>query len=309
MPSSVSNLTCTANLANLGEATEYEALVMDAKARILCGDAAQVLATVPTGSVALTVTSPPYFKHRDYAVADQIGREANLDKYIDRIREILNELWRVTDDAGCCFWVIGDTYRGGKLLLVPHRTVLLAAEIGWTVRNDIIWHKTDPPPESARNRWRTGHEHILFLTKRPSGYRFNPDAIRVPYAPSTMRRWGNGQSYGGRKSAGRKSARDSRMRHGQKFQLNGKGCIPIDVWSLPCANARVGHYAVFPDELVRQAVEACSDLGDLVLDPFAGSGTTCRVARSLGRRCLGIELNPEYAALAAAAVDRAPESP
>ena len=118
---------------------------------------------------------------------------------------MLRELRRVTDDKGSCFVVIGDTYRNGKLLLVPHRVLLLADEMGWHVRNDVIWHKTSPPPESPRTRWRSGHEHVLFLAKRPSGYRFDADDIRVPYAQATLRRWGAGQAYGGRKSASRKS--------------------------------------------------------------------------------------------------------
>ena len=76
--------------------------------------------------------------------------------------------------------MVGDTYEKQKLLLVPHRIALAAAELGWTVRNDLIWNKTDPPPESPRNRWRSGHEHILFLTRQSGGYKFSADAIRVP---------------------------------------------------------------------------------------------------------------------------------
>jgi DNA modification methylase len=92
------------------------------------------------------------------------------------------------------------------------------------------------------------------------------------------------------------------MRDGQVFRLNPKGCLPVDVWSLPSANSGARHYAAFPRQLVQPLVEACSLPGDLVLDPFAGSGTTCVVAASLGRRCLGIELNPEYAAMGRVAV-------
>lgn len=187
-------------------------------------------------------------------------------------------------------------------MLVPYRIALRADSIGWTIRNDIIWNKTDPAPESPRNRWRSGHEHILFLTKRPTGYRFNADAVRVPYAAATLRRWGEGQSYGGPKSRRRREAKDSRMRDGQTFKLNPRGCLPPDVWSLPASNTSERHYATFPEQLVRPIIEACSKPGDLVLDPFAGSGTACRVAVALSRRCLGIDLNPQYVALASAAI-------
>jgi DNA modification methylase len=266
--------------------------------RIICGDSLAALAALADDSVQLTVTSPPYYRHRDYRVGGQIGQESTLRAYLDRLGAVLTQLLRVTDEQGCCFIVIGDTYQDRRLLLVPHRLALLAADVGWTVRNDIIWAKTDPPPESPRNRWRAGHEHVLFLTKSLSGYRFNADAVRVPYAAATLRRWGAGQAYGGQKSRSRRSANDSRMREGQTFRLNPGGCLPTDVWSLPAANTSAHHYAAFPRPLVRPMIEACSAQGDLVLDPFAGSGTTGAVAVALGRRFLGIELNPDYAALA-----------
>lgn len=88
------------------------------------------------------------------------------------------------------------------------------------------------------------------------------------------------------------------MRDGQIFTLNPRGCLPTDVWSLSASNTSTRHYATFPEQLVRPIIEACSVPGDLVLDPFVGSGTACRVAVALGRRCLGIDLNPKYVALA-----------
>ena len=270
--------------------------------RILQGDAETTLATLDAGSVDLTVTSPPYFRHRDYGVRDQIGREQTLDDYLTKIRGVLAELLRVTADTGACFFVVGDTYEKQRLLLVPHRIALAAADLGWTVRNDLIWNKQDPPPESPRNRWRSGHEHILFLTKRARGYKFDADEIRVPYADVTVRRWGNGQVYAGAKSAKRVNGSDSRMRHGQTFKLNPKGCLPTDVWSLPSGDSSVAHYATFPERLVEPIIRAASEEGDLVLDPFAGSGTTCAVAARLNRSFLWIELNPDYAKIAAAAL-------
>lgn len=158
-----------------------------------------MLGTLPSNSVDLTVTSPPYYRHRDYGVDGQLGREGTVDDYIKDLRSVMEGLLRVTADTGSCFFVIGDTYENQKLLLVPHRLALAADEIGWVVRNDLIWSKLDPPPESPRTRWRCSHEHILFLTKRPGKYTFHADAIRVPYADATLRRWGKGQVYGGRR--------------------------------------------------------------------------------------------------------------
>lgn len=273
-------------------------LAMLPRANVICGDAAETLSTLPSASVALTITSPPYYRQRDYGVVGQIGQEKSLAGYLDRIGGVLKEILRVTDDMGSCFFVVGDTYANRRLLLVPHRIGLLADEMGWTVRNDLIWSKSSPVPESPRNRWRAGHEHVFFLTKRPSKYRFNADVLRVPHAEATLRRWGAGQTYGGPKSKNRPHSKDSRMRDGQSFTLNPKGCVPTDVWSLSSANVSTGHYAAFPSQMVRPLIEACSMPGELILDPFAGSGTTCVVAVELGRRCLGIELNQEYATMA-----------
>jgi DNA modification methylase len=275
---------------------------MQPTAKVICGDAAETLSTFSSSSVALTITSPPYYRQRDYRVVGQIGQERSLAGYLDRLGQVLGELLRVTDDAGSCFFVVGDTYADRRLLMVPHRIGLLADDLGWTVRNDLIWRKSSPAPESPRNRWRSGYEHVFFLTKRPSGYRFNGDALRVPHAEATLRRWGAGQAYGGPKSKNRRRPNDSRMREGQVFRLNPKGCLPTDVWSIPSANTTAGHYAAFPSQMVKPLVEACSLPGELVLDPFAGSGTTCVVAAELGRRCLGVELNPEYAEMARRAV-------
>ena len=274
-------------------------------AKIVCADATTALRDLNASSVSLTVTSPPYFGHRDYGEEEQIGRESTIDGYLSRLHDIFAELYRVTRHDGSCFVVIGDTYRDRRLLLVPHRLAILADEVGWIVRNDIIWQKTDPAPESPRNRWRSCHEHILFLTRSKSGYQFDADTIRQPYSPETLRRWGAGQRYGGRKSANRTNNRDSTMRHGKDFRLNPLGCIPVDVWSVPSSRNKASHYATFSEKLIRPIIEACSLPGDLVLDPFAGSGTTCVVAASLGRRTMGIELNPDYADIADAAVSEA----
>jgi DNA modification methylase len=266
--------------------------------KVICGDAARELAKLESKSVALTVTSPPYFRHRDYGVHGQIGQESRLDHYLERMKVVLDEVLRATTVKGACFVVVGDSYRAGKLLLVPHRLAILASDLGWTVRNDIILHKLDPAPDSAKNRWRAAHEHILFLSKKASRYVFNDVAVRVPYSPVTIRRWGNGQTYGGRKSESRSPKNEPRLRHGKSFELNPNGCMPTDVWSLPNGNTSAAHYAAFSKGLVARIMHACTQEGDLVLDPFVGSGTTAVVAKALNRGCVGIELNPTYAKMA-----------
>ncbi len=143
--------------------------------RILCGDAKQAIA-LPDEIVNLTVTSPPYFRHRDYGVRGQLGREASIGEYVASIRSVLAELLRVTADTATCFFVIGDTYQDKKLLLVPHRIALAADDLGWAVCNDLIWNKLDPPPESPRNRWHRGMNTFCSLQNNPA----NTHSIETP---------------------------------------------------------------------------------------------------------------------------------
>jgi DNA modification methylase len=262
---------------------------------IICGDALTVLPRLPSDSIQLTVTSPPYYRQKDYGVETQIGWEATPAEYIDKIRSVLAQLLRITLDSGACFIVVGDKYVRGKLMLIPQRIALAADDVGWNVRSHIVWQKKDPPPESVKNRWRASHESVLFLTKQRTKYKFNADAIRQPYSAATLARWGKGQLYGGPKSEQRVNQDDTRIGHGKSFRLAADGCIPTDVWSVASSQSKQMHYGTYPRELIEPAVAACSDEGDWLLDPFAGSGTSLLVGMDGARNCVGIELNDEYA--------------
>lgn len=264
---------------------------------ILTGSAESVLLGLPAGSVQTTITSPPYYRQKDYGRKAQIGWEGNVTEYVRRVGRILKEVLRITSPSGSCFVIVGDSFVGKSLQLVPHRLALAAAGAGWTVRNDLIWAKSDAAPDGAADRWRYAHEHVLFLTKNPRGYKFNADAIRVPHSPVTIRRWGNGQEYGGPKAKAEAGPNGQRFKLGKKFRLNGKGTLPRDVLEFATARSRLDHFATFPESLVERLLLATTDEGDWVLDPFAGTATTGAVAVEHGRRFVGIELNPRYARL------------
>ncbi len=273
--------------------------------RLLCGDALKMLRQLGDGCVDAVVTSPPYYRLRDYGVAGQYGQEACLDEYLAKLASVLDELLRVTSDVATCFIVIGDSYQDGRLMLVPHRLALVADSVGWVVRNDIIWSKKDPAPGRAVKRWRNGHEHVLFLAKGTKNYCFNDDEIRVPYSDATLRRWGAGQVYGGNKSVNRRHKYDSPIRHGRKFALNPLGCVPTDVWTVASANAKSQHSATFPAGLIEPMLKACTLPGHVVLDPFMGTGTVGTVAKKLDRRFIGVDISPSYVAIARKAMSQA----
>lgn len=264
---------------------------------IYTGQAEAVLPDLPDDSVQATITSPPYYRQKNYGRAGQIGWEATVAAYVKRVSAVLKEILRVTSPSGTCFFIVGDTFIDKSLQLVPHRVALAAMEAGWTIRNDLIWAKSDAAPDGASDRWRFAHEHVLFMTKKARGYKFNADAIRVPHSPVTLRRWGKGQRYGGRKARAEAGPNGQRFKRGKAFRLNKKGALPRDVLEFATARSALDHFATFPDGLVERFVRASTDKGDLVLDPFAGTATTGAVALELGRRFVGVELNPRYVKL------------
>lgn len=264
---------------------------------MLTGSVGTLLGRIPTESVQATITSPPYYRQKDYGRKGQIGWEKSVSEYVRRLSQVLKEVLRVTSPTGCCFVIIGDSFIGKSLQLIPHRLAIAAADAGWIVRNDLIWAKSDAAPDGAADRWRYAHEHVLFLAKNARGYKFNADAIRVPHSPVTIRRWGNGQKYGGPKAKAEAGPNGQRFKLGKTFRLNGNGALPRDVLEFATARSRLAHFATFPESLVELLVLATTTKSDVVFDPFAGTATTGAVAVEHGRRFVGIELNPDYAAL------------
>jgi DNA modification methylase len=264
------------------------------------GDALEVLRTFPEGVVQCCITSPPYWGLRDYGIAGQIGREADPSLYIDHLVEVFREVRRVLRDDGVLWLNLGDTYataggdHGGRvdnqpgvgarrvfeadagdksvrrpppglkakdLVGIPWRVALCLRDDGWWLRSEIIWHKPTAMPESVSDRPTRAHEQVFLLAKSASYY-YDANAIRESAVGTD----------------GRRNVRS--------------------VWTIqaePCSEA---HFAVFPSALVSRCLLAGSRPGDLVLDPFFGSGTVGRVAEACGRRWCGIELKPEYIEIA-----------
>lgn len=280
-------------------------LPMPQRFNVICGCCLENMAALAAESVDLTVTSPPYFQQKDYGDDRQIGWESSRDEYLEKMTRFMQLLRGLTAPSGSAFIVIGDSYDGGTMQLIPQRLACIAADLGWNIRNDLIWSKTDAAPGRAPNRWRFTHEHILFLTKSPNAYVFDESAIRQPYSARTLRRWGSGQRYGGPKANSRptewgkkQQAKGNRLPAGKSFVLNPDGTLPSDVIQLPSGRSKFKHYATFPLALVETFVVAASGPDALVFDPFTGSGTTGEAAIRRGRRFLGIELSAEYAEIA-----------
>jgi DNA modification methylase len=269
---------------------------------VLHGDALEVLKQLPSDAVDCTVTSPPYYRQRDYPDKKQLGQEEEPRAYIDRLTAVFAEVRRVTSPTGSLWLNLGDKYENGRLLGLPWRVALSLADEGWILRSDCIWHKPNAMPSPVSNRPTTDHEY-LFLFVKSQDYFYDADAIREPHVTFTEK----SKMKGGRKHFGvpggtpeqGKNAGVSNLHRGRWDQaFHPLGRNKRTVWSIPLSKFRDAHFAVFPESLVETCLKASSPPGGLVLDPFCGSGTTLLVAKRLGRNYCGIDCAKKYVAMA-----------
>lgn len=300
--------------------------------RILCGDALNVLRTLPDNFLHCCITSPPYYALRDYGAEGQIGREDTPAQYVARLTEVFSEVRRVLLPSGTLWLNIADTYAGkgnqgdsvdpkypnGRtgqtvainrrvegckakdMIGIPWMLAFALRDSGWYLRSDIIWMKANPMPESCKDRPSRCYEHVFLLTKSRSYY-YDAAAIAEPVAESTpmrMRRKFGKNKY----SAG---IPGQAHQHLNDYRPNGyaEEDIPLlrnkrDVWQINSVPYKGAHFAAYPPKLVETCLLAGCPQDGIVLDPFLGSGTTAAVAKQMGRHYIGIELNPDYCELA-----------
>lgn len=247
------------------------------------GDALDVARTLPDESVDCIITSPPYYRLRDYGENGQYGREATPMQYVGRLADLFGELWSVLDDGGVLWLNLGDTYDQDRNLLgVPWMVASRLQHDGWTLRNDVIWSKPNAMPEAVTDRLSNRHEHLFLLTKGRN-YWFDLDPIRVQYsgdrAPSRRARTGRVNKENSATGA---------------WSGEHVGRNPGDVWEVPTQPFPGAHFATMPVRLAERCIQSGCPPHGLVLDPFSGSGTTGLAAARHGRRYIGIDLNADY---------------
>jgi DNA modification methylase len=294
---------------------------MSADARILVGDVRESLRELPDGCVRAVVTSPPYWGLRDYGNNGQIGLEQTPELYVAEMVEVFREVRRVLADDGTLWLNLGDSYGSGKQLVgIPWRVAFALQADGWYLRQDIIWAKPNPMPESVTDRCTKAHEYVFLLTKQPRYY-YDADAVREqakwqnPEMLETnaqarqqkrlMDRLASGDKtalrsqtdYRRAMNGERQKGRGNDVNRERAFSENPLGRNKRSVWTITTKPFKGAHFAVMPEALVEPCVLAGSAAGDTVLDPFSGSGTVGVVALRHGRNYIGCELNPEYADL------------
>jgi len=375
---------------------------------ILIGDVLEKLSQIPDESISCIITSPPYWKQRDYGKKNQIGQESTPEEYVQKMVEIGKELRRVLKKDGTFFLNIGDTYVDRNLQMIPARVAIALQKNGWKLRNQIIWYKPNHMPSSIKNRLGNTYEPVFFFIRDDcrKKYFFDLDNIRIPHKTNgkdnkksnlprylderTYKKYYshlnhqstnyNGKFKGHEKNKGaspgarlslageyytrqRKYEVDSfkicsylkkwkrkakistkevdkifgykdtaghwfrtddsgrslpspedwmKLKKILKFddkydkvmtethyvlqtvQNHPNGKNPGDVWSINIDKIKEAHFAIFPEELPRRIIKASCPKNGIILDPFAGSGTTGKVAKELGKKSIMIDIKPEY---------------
>jgi len=261
--------------------------------------------------VQMCVTSPPYFGLRDYGHPDQLGLESTPEQYIANMVEVFRLVRELLADDGVLWLNIGDTYAANRGYQVPDKKAgdvgnnkaskvpdgikpkdligipwMLAFALradGWYLRQDIIWHKPNPMPESVTDRCTKAHEY-LFLLSKSEKYYFDNLAIGEPHGSNWLEK---------RKLCNIKNNSD-RGDKGQPPQSARETRNKRSVWTIPTRPYKGAHFATFPPALIEPCILAGSRPNDIVLDPFFGSGTTGQVAQQFGRQWIGCELNAAY---------------
>ena len=299
--------------------------------KILFGDCRETLKTIDV-KARMCVTSPPYYGLRNYGDEDkQIGMEQTPEEYIEQLVDVFRSVRDVLTDDGTLWLNIGDTYynyrsdgnypkqtvsrtkqdlpdfspvRGNKLqglkqkdlIGIPWMLAFALRADGWYLRQDIIWHKPNPMPESVKDRCTKAHEYIFLLSKSRK-YKYDNEAIKEPVKQD----WG------------------TRDRTNGKYHNPGSGLAPHSglsksydrknkrsVWTVTNKPYKGAHFAVFPPDLIEPCILAGSEENDIVLDPFMGSGTTAMLAKKHNRNYIGCELNEDYASLQTDRIDSIP---
>lgn len=296
--------------------------------RILQGDCRELLKTLPDESLDCIVSSPPYWRQRDYGMAEQIGLETTPEEYIAQLVSIFRECRRILRTQGTCWvnlgdkWASGGNGGGGKWMVerghawdharqatgwrkpppgykdkdlvgIPWMLAFAARDDGWFLRQCNVWAKPNGMPESVTDRTTSAHEYIFHLTKN-NDYWYDSKAARIPAAPATETRLT--QSVERQEGSERAHAGDKRRP--MKAVGNGEDANLRSVWWVSPGQYRDGHYAVMPERIAEICISAGCPHGGTVLDPFAGAGTTGLVADRLGRHAVLMELNPKYAEMA-----------
>lgn len=242
--------------------------------RLHCNDARDISAIVKPRTVDVTITSPPYFDMKDYGYKEQIGFGQSYEAYLADLRSVFSDIYTCTKDSGS-LWVIIDTFRkDGTVTPLPFDFSNEISTIGWKLQEIIIWEKDKTVPWAHQGQMRSSFEYILLFSKTKN-YKFYIDRVRQCVS---LKKWW--------------------VKYPERYNPQGK--TPDAIWRFPIpvqgswGNNYIRHFCPLPEDLIAQIIKISTDEGDVVLDPFAGTGAVLAKANNMKRKFIGTELNPEY---------------
>jgi len=288
--------------------------------KVYVGNVLDRLKDIPEKSINTVITSPPYWGLRDYGEGGQLGLEETPEEFAENLVKVFREVKRVLRDDGTVWLNLGDSYssggrttttnqslRGDKnygvtrpkpnknikpkdLIGIPWRVAFALQQDGWYLRQDIIWHKPNPMPESVKDRCTKAHEYIFLLSKNVKYY-FDNEAIKedakYPQGPNSPKNIKKGVGNFGM------DTREGLSKIGALSKKNKRS-----VWTVTTKPFKDAHFATYPKDLIEPCILAGCPENGTVLDPFGGSGTTCIVSEENKRNSIMVELNPDYVEIA-----------
>ena len=257
------------------------------------GDAAIVMNHIENESIDCIVTTPPYWRRRTQGTESITATTA--DEFINQLLQTMSQAWRVLKPQGSLWLNMGDDTTDGFVQGIPWRMVLAMMDRqGWQLVNEVVWNKTTTSPQGSQDHLRKVHEFMFHLVKNDDFY-YNDDELRHTYARIVR------NDDKGRKKSGK--VKDQYLQPESEH-----GMVPGDVWTIGVQRSGIAHYCVAPDMLYRLPIVATCPKGGIVLDPYCGTGTACKIAYEMNRRSIGIDINKKYIDQARASIEQKPLS-
>lgn len=257
------------------------------------GDAATVMQHVEDESIDCIVTTPPYWRRRSQGTESITA--TNAEEFVNKLLAVMAQAHRVLKPQGSLWLNMGDDTTGGFVQGIPWRVVLAMIDRqGWQLVNEVVWNKITTSPQGSQDHLRKVHEFMFHLVK-DEGFYYNDEELRRTYALIVH----NDEK--GRKRSGK-------VKESYLQPVDMHGMVPGDVWTIGVQRSGIAHYCVAPDTLYRLPIVATCPRGGIVLDPYCGTGTACRIAYELNRRSIGIDINGRYIDQARSSIEQKPLS-
>ena len=257
------------------------------------GDAASVMQHIEDESIDCIVTTPPYWRRRSQGTESIKAR--TMDEFIEEVVQAMAQAWRVLKPQGSLWLNMGDDTTDGFVQGIPWRIVLaMIDQQGWRLVNEVVWNKTTTSPQGSQDHLRKVHEFMFHLVKTQDFY-YNDEDLRHTFA-LIVRNDGKGRK------------KNDKLKEHYLQPKVGHGLVPGDVWTIGVQRSGIAHYCVAPDTLYRLPMVATCPHDGIVLDPYCGTGTACKIAYEMNLRSIGIDINGDYIKQAKASIEQKPLS-